>query len=210
MMCSVLAATFCLACSCAASADSEIIGKLQGAAPAHACAELESAGAERIQLRVPVDGMGEFRFDRVPAGRYELRLRGTSSELLYRQPLIVEEAVIYVRASVGPPRLPVAPGTVSAAELARKVPRAAQKELRKAREEMARGRLREAIPHLEKTIRLDPEFARAYNYLGACLGTLGEFDAAAKALRRAVELDPASVEARANLASALRGARHGL
>ncbi len=200
----------CVACACAALADSEITGKLQGAAPTHACAELESLGVEHIQLRTPVDGMGDFRFDRVPAGRYELRLRGTSSDVIYRQFLIVEEPVIYVRASVARPRPPAAPGTVSAAELAHKAPRAARKEFDKAREEMARGRLRQAVPHLEKTVHLDPDFARAYNYLGACLGTLGEFDEAAKALRRAVELDPASAEARANLASALRGARRGL
>ena len=203
MKCWVGSTAVCLLYSCTALAYSEVIGKLQGNAPAHVCAELESMGAERVQLRVPVDGMGDFRFEGVPPGRYELRLRTAYSEVLYRQPLIVEEAVIYVRAAVAGPRPPARPGTVSAAELAHKVPRAAQKEFRKAQEELARGRLREAIPHLEKTVRLDPGYARAYNYLGACLGTLGEFGKAEEALRRAVDLDPGSAEARTNLAHAL-------
>ena len=81
MKCWVSSATVCLLYSCTALAYSEIIGKLQGTAPAHVCAELEGIGAERVQLRVPVDGMGDFRFEGVPAGRYELRLLTASSEV---------------------------------------------------------------------------------------------------------------------------------
>lgn len=165
-------------------------------------AELESIGAQRFELCVPVDGMGDFRFEDVPPGRYELRLRSPSS-VVYRQPLIVAEAVTYVRAATGEPARPAVPGTVSAAELAHKVPRAAQKEFRKAAGEIAHGRLREAVVHLEKTVRLDPAYARAYNNLGACLGMLKEFGKAEEALRRAVELMPDSAEAHGNLSRAL-------
>ena len=192
----------CLLSSCTALAYSEIVGKLQGSAPAHACAELESTGAERIQLRAPVDGMGDFRFEGVPAGRYELRLRTASSEVVYRQPLIVEEAVIYVRAAVAGPRPPPRPGTVSAAELAQRyLARLRRSFARPSRRSRAGGSGRPSLTWRRPSA--GPGYARAYNYLGACLGTLGEFGKAEEALRRAVDLDPGSAEARTNLAHAL-------
>jgi tetratricopeptide (TPR) repeat protein len=68
-------------------------------------------------------------------------------------------------------------------------------------------RPREALPHLERAIALDPEYAEAHNNLGGAYSMLGDWDSATYEFRRAVEIWPEYPTARANLSNALRRAR---
>ncbi len=68
------------------------------------------------------------------------------------------------------------------------------------------GRVAEAVPHLERAVRLDPGSANAENFLGGALLTLGRVGEAIPHFRRAVSLAPRDEHLRYNLARALDAA----
>jgi Flp pilus assembly protein TadD len=53
---------------------------------------------------------------------------------------------------------------------------------------------------LRKAIKLDPNKARSYNYLGVVVGQKGKYGEAEEMLQKAIELDPKYAEAHFNLA----------
>jgi Flp pilus assembly protein TadD len=65
------------------------------------------------------------------------------------------------------------------------------------------GRVAEAIPHLERAVRLDPRSASAENFLGGALLTLGRPQEAIAHFRQATALSPRDEHLRFNLARAL-------
>ena len=65
------------------------------------------------------------------------------------------------------------------------------------------GKKREAIPELEQAVKLDPEMAPAWLFLGTTRLQLGETVAAVKPLRTVLELQPEQQQARQMLAGAL-------
>ena len=67
-----------------------------------------------------------------------------------------------------------------------------------------------AIPHLERSIRLDPENAEAHQMLGLVFGRLGHFNRAEAPLRRAVELFVLQSATNESLRSSLADARNSL
>jgi Flp pilus assembly protein TadD len=68
------------------------------------------------------------------------------------------------------------------------------------------GRVADAVPHLERAIRLDPRLANAENFLGGAQLTLGRTSEAVVHFRRAVTLSPRDEHLRFNLARALDAA----
>jgi predicted Zn-dependent protease len=65
------------------------------------------------------------------------------------------------------------------------------------------GKKREAIPELEQAVKLDPQMAPAWLFLGTTRLQLGEASAALKPLRTVLQLQPDQQEARQMLADAL-------
>jgi tetratricopeptide (TPR) repeat protein len=65
------------------------------------------------------------------------------------------------------------------------------------------GRHSEAVPYLERAIRLMPELPEAHNSLGISLGSTGKTAEAVVHFHRAVEIDPQFPEPRKNLAFGL-------
>jgi predicted Zn-dependent protease len=65
------------------------------------------------------------------------------------------------------------------------------------------GRKREAIPELEQAVKLDPQLAPAWLFLGTTRLQLGEATASLKPLRTVLQLQPHQHEARQMLADAL-------
>jgi tetratricopeptide (TPR) repeat protein len=98
--------------------------------------------------------------------------------------------------------LPVS-GTVSVAELSRKIPGSALKEGREAEKKMAKGEFDKAIAHLQKATGIFPDFAAAHNDLGLCYSRLQQRDAALEEFERAARLDPGSAMYASNLSAEL-------
>ena len=65
------------------------------------------------------------------------------------------------------------------------------------------GRLAEAVPYYETTVRLKPDHARAFNNLGRTLDKLGRGQEAVASFDRALALDPKSTLAYINKSNAL-------
>jgi predicted Zn-dependent protease len=65
------------------------------------------------------------------------------------------------------------------------------------------GRKREAIPELEQAVKLDPQLAPAWLFLGTTHMQLGEASAALKPLRTVLQLQPDQHQARQMIADAL-------
>jgi Flp pilus assembly protein TadD len=69
---------------------------------------------------------------------------------------------------------------------------------------LGQRRFGEAIGHLERALRLQPDHAVAHNRLGIALASAGRLDEALARFARAVELDPRMADARNNLGNTLR------
>ena len=72
-----------------------------------------------------------------------------------------------------------------------------------------RGNRDRAIRHLRKALRIDPDFAEAFNNLGTIYATGGDFSRAAKCYQRALEKNPEYDEARKNLQRAIARLKGG-
>jgi protein O-mannosyl-transferase len=65
------------------------------------------------------------------------------------------------------------------------------------------GKLKEAVPHYERALQLDPDFPEAHNNLGNALTTQGKPEEAFREYERALQLNPLLAEAHNNLGNAL-------
>ncbi len=94
-------------------------------------------------------------------------------------------------------------GVVSVRQLEHKVPRKAQREYDRSEKARRHNDVRGAIAHLEKAVKIDPEFVAARNNLGANYLLVGKADAAVVQLQECVNLDPHNYMPESNLALAL-------
>ena len=62
-----------------------------------------------------------------------------------------------------------------------------------------------ALPFYEKAVKIDPNFAFAWDNIGVCNRRLGDFDAAIKAYKKSIKVDPVGLTARTNIALAYVG-----
>lgn len=65
------------------------------------------------------------------------------------------------------------------------------------------GQFAQAAAEFREAVRLDPDYAEAYNNLGIALAEQGDMAAAVEAFRHAVRLDPQDAESQSNLDSAV-------
>ena len=99
-----------------------------------------------------------------------------------------------------PPR-PIS-GIVTIHQLEHKVPGKAKSEFEKAVRDSEHGNRGDAIKHLTKAVKIDPEFAMARNDLAAYYLFEGKTDRAIKQLNAAIAIDPHSPMPYSNLAVA--------
>ncbi len=74
------------------------------------------------------------------------------------------------------------------------------KSLNRAATLRSQGRLDEALALMQKIVALDPSFAAGYNNIGFLCQEMNNYDAAVKAYKQAMAVDPNLVDARYNLA----------
>jgi tetratricopeptide (TPR) repeat protein len=90
-------------------------------------------------------------------------------------------------------------GLIFAPHVMHKVPKEARKAFQSALRISHTGDHRAAAEEFERAIRLDPDFAEAYDNVGIEYASTGFYQIAATRFKRAIELDPASPIAYSNL-----------
>lgn len=145
----------------------------------------------------------DFEFSNVPEGDYSVRVSGTelsSADVSSSIHVSADSAADFnVRLKrTGAPNYSGLPNAlVSAPDLA--VPNGARKELEKAIDLSRQQNWQEAIQKLNKAIHIYPQYAVAYNNLGAIYGQLGDRNRENEALQKAISVNPKFALAYLNL-----------
>lgn len=165
-----------------------------------------SAGA----ISTPMEGAGRFEFYGVAPGAYQLRLTGAAGTVVYEEPVFVNGG--YQNLSIQVPAKSKTGGstdaTVSVRQLQHKVPAEAQKEFNKGSAASIKGDQPRALDHFQKAVRLDPEFADAFNGIGMGYAALGQLPQAADQFQKAIDLVSDHPGAAANLSIVLFKLKH--
>ena len=145
-----------------------------------------------VPERADVNPDGSFEFRSADPGVHELTVTGPDGRVLYDEPVNI--GGLGDRLSIRLPETPKASrssqGTVSIRQLQHNVPAQAQKALSKGRSAAAKGKTEEAMDEFREAVRIDPEFADAYNDLGALHASRGDLAAAVDEFRKAIDLVP--------------------
>ncbi len=164
---------------------------------------VDSANRGGTIARTSPNPSGNFEFNGVPIGDYELRLVDRQGNLITAQFVRVTDAGNFFQL-----RLPelkgdqAVSGVVSLSRLTHKVPGKAEKEFHKGETAGRKGKNEEAIEHFNKAIEIDPAYMEAYNNLGARYIRAREPAKALEEFKKAYELDHTSAVVCANMAIA--------
>ena len=165
--------------------------------------ELASDGAGRSETAV-VDPDGAFEFRSATPGMRELRVIAPNGKVLHQEYVsIAPNQRLSIRLSGQPSVKESAEGTVSLQQLQHKVPAPALKAFHKGEQAAAEGNLEQARACFQEAVARDPEFADAYNELGAAEAGLNHFPEAAAQFQKALDLAPEHRQALPNLSIAL-------
>ena len=159
-----------------------------------------------IPEKVPVNPDGSFELHPLALGTYELSVFDGVGNLVYREPVHVTGSSQLL--SIEPARSAVpaagsAGSTVSVHQLQHKIPADALKAFTKAHLAANNGNQQEAIELMRRAVSIDPEYADAFNDLGALEVLRGQFQEAAEEFQKAIDIEPDHRFAVANLSIVL-------
>jgi tetratricopeptide (TPR) repeat protein len=161
-------------------------------------------------VSVPLELGGAFEFQGVAPGQYQLRVVGAAGMIVYEESVLITGA--YQNLSIQLPSKSKAgrsnQATVSIRQLQHKIPGEAQKEFDKGRSASTKGDHSNALEHFHKAVTIDPEFADAFNGIGATYVALGQLQPAADQFQKAIDLVPDHPLALANLSVVLCKLEH--
>ncbi|HZU24378.1 MAG TPA: tetratricopeptide repeat protein [Bryobacteraceae bacterium] len=189
----------------AAQATYEVDGQVPAAAPA----SVSLFGATTpFATSTLADSAGHFRFRRVTPGAYTLAVF-VPGKGEWRTTVDVgpgsADARCRVHVSVDSPAFAfdaeTQRNTVSARALT--IPGAARREYEQAQKDLGRRDVGSAVAHLQRAVQLAPQFAVAWNNLGAISYQAQRFEQAEAQFRRALKEDPHCYEALVNLGGVL-------
>jgi tetratricopeptide (TPR) repeat protein len=163
--------------------------------------ELRSLTNARPPFRIPVTYDGSFEYRNVEIGEYELEITDRAGDVIHEDFIKVRETgtrfVVYL-----PERrreLPSGPNVISVQKLLHPVPSKAAEEFARSSDASSAGDLKKSIQHLEKAVRIYPDYLEAHNNLGVAYMRLNQFDKAAAEFGKAIALDPTSDKVHLNL-----------
>jgi uncharacterized protein HemY len=139
-----------------------------------------------------IDVNGSFEITVREPGLYTLQIIGMGGQVLKDQ--IVEIQGSHQFLSLILPELPDAntskQANVSVSQLSHTVPDEAREAFRKGQEAVRKHKNEKAVKHFREAVTKDPEFAEAYNELGASLFAMGQSKEAIEQFQKAIDLVP--------------------
>jgi tetratricopeptide (TPR) repeat protein len=178
-----------------------------GGPVAHARVQLVE-GVSRSSLAINVtDSSGTTEFGGLEPGNYHVLVSGDAIQTTDSGAIEIEGGRSFLSQRVGVQSTRgnnaeangrSAQGSVAAADLS--VPGEAEKEFKRAGEEMRSEHWQNAVAHLKQAIAVYPRYSEAFNDLAVCYDRLGQHAEEKEALQKAVESNDHSIPALVNLA----------
>jgi tetratricopeptide (TPR) repeat protein len=169
-----------------------------------------TATSAGVSQRTAVNPDGSFEFGSVQPGLYLLRILSMDGSQIHEETLTVtgpnQSLVIRLPESANA-KQSSAEGSVSMRQLMHKVPTQARKVFDKGEQAEAKGDHEQALELLHQAVSIDPEFADAFNELGAVEAGQGDLSQAIDEFQKAVDLVPDHPRALANLSIVLAKAQ---
>jgi tetratricopeptide (TPR) repeat protein len=145
-----------------------------------------------------------FEFHSATRGVHQLRVIASNGDVLHEEYVsVTPNQTLSIRVPDRPSNNNRGESTVSLQQLQHKVPAAAQKAFQKGEQAAAKGELGQARACFEEAVSRDPEFADAYNELGAADARLNDLPEAATQFQKAINLVPEHRKALPNLSIVL-------
>jgi len=189
----------------------QVRGELSPVPPGTLTVELSSNDGASAESAV-VNSDGSFEFRSAQPGPHELRVMSPGGMVLHKETVLISGINQPISIRLTQPSAPASPanGTISAQQLGHKVPVGARKAYDKAEQSEMKGDHQQALALFREAVALDPEFADAFNELGAVEVGTGDLDQAIEHFQKAIDVAPDHRLALANLSIALAKAeRYG-
>ena len=191
------AAVFFAAAAWAQSADSKTVpvkGEVVSSAPLVGNWTVELGGAGMgIGESASIAADNTFEFRSVPPGTHELRVVTPNGRVLHSEYISVHDP--FQRLSIHVPDSQTADrssggSSISLQQLSHKVPASARKAFSRGEQAAAKGDMEGARTAFVEAVTIDPEFADAYNELGAADSDLKRLPDAVNDFQKAIDLVP--------------------
>ena len=203
---SVLAAAALLAQGAGAGMNNRVRGEISPMPPAASSLTVELSGngsGPSETARVAPDGTFEFRSG--VRGTCELRIVDGSGAVIHREPVMLTGSaqLLSIRISEPSPTRGSTEGTVSIRQLSHKIPPAARKAFDKGQQAENKGQYDAAADLFREAAAIDPEYADAFNELGAMEVKQGNLERAILEFQKAIDVVPEHNLALANMSIVL-------
>ena len=164
--------------------------------------QLWDAGGRSVIAEANLNAFGAFDVQAV-SGTYELRIVDWHGNVIHAQSVSIPYSLTLRIPLGGEAVRGVARVPVSLARLQHSVPKKAEQEYRAWRSSIPAKDPRGGMAHLERAIRIDPQFFEAVNDLGVLYLQEGRLSEAYEMFQRATAIDEGGPQAEANLAYVL-------
>lgn len=144
---------------------------------------------------------GNFDFNSVPSGIYELQVRNLNGDVVHQSSVSLPSATS-LNIKLSNRTQNISGKSVSAKRLAHKIPKDARKDYEKAREQLISGKTKDVEERLTRAVKADPEFFEALSALGAVYLQTGRFQQSIATLHTAMAIDNHDAANCSNLALA--------
>ncbi len=181
-----------------ASISGQIHGQVryaQGGGPAFNVQVLLEGYSGGMVDQVLTDRNGKFMFSSLRRTQYTVTVHVPGYQNAQQYVELNTAISQYVTFTLKPDPSQAKPTTTSAGLINANVPLKAQEEFTKGRSALLdNGKPEDGIPHLEKAIKLSPNFLEAHLMLGTAYMDLNQLDKAETTLRRALEINAKKIE----------------
>jgi len=166
---------------------------------------VELSGNEGMAESAMVSSDGSFEIRSAESGPHELRVVGPGGVVIHQETVVIagSNQVLSIRLPQSSRVSSTADSTVSVHQLAHKVPPQARKAFDKGEQAESKGDHQLAAEMFRQAVSIDPEFADAFNELGAVDVAQGDLARAIEDFQRAIDVAPEHRLALANMSIVL-------